>query len=85
MPASSASVSDHALCQLSANQHIECQPFRWLCHASSAVSVTSSMPQDVGQNNVELWSLESGGGWIHPVSASRTAAACRDTDNVVHT
>jgi hypothetical protein len=21
----------------------------------------------VGQNNVELWSLESGGGWIHPV------------------
>jgi hypothetical protein len=24
--------------------------------------------QNVGQNNVELWSLESGGGWIHPVS-----------------
>jgi FtsP/CotA-like multicopper oxidase with cupredoxin domain len=22
---------------------------------------------NVGQNNVELWSLESGGGWIHPV------------------
>ena len=21
----------------------------------------------MGQNNVELWSLESGGGWIHPV------------------
>jgi hypothetical protein len=26
------------------------------------------MLQNVGQNNVELWSLESGGGWIHPVS-----------------
>lgn len=25
------------------------------------------LPQNVGQNNVELWSLESGGGWIHPV------------------
>ena len=22
---------------------------------------------DVGQNTVELWTLESGGGWIHPV------------------
>jgi hypothetical protein len=22
---------------------------------------------DVGQNTVELWTLESGGGWVHPV------------------
>jgi FtsP/CotA-like multicopper oxidase with cupredoxin domain len=22
---------------------------------------------DVGQNTVELWTLESGGGWIHPI------------------
>jgi FtsP/CotA-like multicopper oxidase with cupredoxin domain len=22
---------------------------------------------DVGQNTVELWTLEAGGGWVHPV------------------
>ena len=25
-------------------------------------------PQDVGQNTWELWELETGGGWFHPVS-----------------
>ena len=39
-------------------------------HASSELLVGLGKHveyNDVGQNTVELWTLESGGNWIHPV------------------
>lgn len=31
---------------------------------------------DVGQNTVEIWQLESGGGWVHPVRRRCLCQAC---------
>ena len=33
---------------------------------------------DVGQNTVELWTLEAGGGWVHPVHIHLVVSAWAD-------
>ena len=32
-------------------------------------------PQDVGQNNIELWNFKTGGGWIHPIHVHLVVSA----------
>ncbi len=34
---------------------------------------------DVGQNTVELWTLEAGGGWVHPVHIHLVVSVSADT------
>ena len=32
---------------------------------------------DVGQNTIELWTLEAGGGWVHPVHIHLVVSCCQ--------
>jgi spore coat protein A, manganese oxidase len=55
-------------------------------HSRSHSHCIANLLQNVGQNNVELWSLESGGGWIHPVHIHMIDGFCvaiRETDGVL--
>jgi hypothetical protein len=42
-------------------------PLLLSCAPAEVMVCVYVWPQNVGQNNIELWNFKSGGGWIHPI------------------